>query len=314
MAASVTHPFATPPKLQSSYSSNDVPTMKNPSGSSLLTNNANNHAQQHLHNHNASIGRIPQGILPTRHSREMSNESNTMNTNREQVQVQQVQQAQQYPSIQSALQANAAPFGPSSTIVTAPHQNITSSSNGVAGINHYNGFYPPNGYAPPHNTNNMGVTNGLNGVTGNLGTGNNFGVPMLTAGLQQMNMGQGNGGNIYPQQNFAGYGAAIYNGPAPSQPPRDSQARVIQSRRQMDNEGTFQYFIPSNPSCCFANHRVFQLCLVIKVRLWNISMDRFTSCAKISMGAVTSKRSLKSETPNKCTIFGWRPISTLLNS
>ena len=58
------HILATPPKLQQSYSANDVPTVKSTNVTPGLGANANNHAQQHFHNHNASLGRIPAGAMP----------------------------------------------------------------------------------------------------------------------------------------------------------------------------------------------------------------------------------------------------------
>lgn len=168
--------MATPPKLQSSFSANDVPTVKNPAGASMLNNNANNHAQQHFHNHNASLGRIPAGAVPRGHSRELSNENN-MNANRE--------QANTYQSIQSALHASAAPFGPG-TASAAPVNSppMVSSPNGNPSLNTYNGFYPNpnNGYTSPTGTNPPG----------------SYGVPMLASGMQHMNMNGANGGNMYP--------------------------------------------------------------------------------------------------------------------
>jgi len=56
------------PKLSSSYSTSDIPTIKNPNG----INNVSQ-AQQQLHNHNASLGRIPLHGMNNRHSRELSN-------------------------------------------------------------------------------------------------------------------------------------------------------------------------------------------------------------------------------------------------
>jgi hypothetical protein len=100
------HISATPPKLQQSFSANDVPTVKTPATSSNLGANANNHAQQHFHNHNASLGRIPAGAMPNRHSRELSNDASLANG----------REANGFASINSALQANAAPFGPVSTL------------------------------------------------------------------------------------------------------------------------------------------------------------------------------------------------------
>jgi hypothetical protein len=172
--------------------------------------NANNHAQQHFHNHNASMGRIPAGALPPRHNRELSSD-NSMNSVRE--------QPNGFQSLQSALQASAAPFGPSLT--TAAQAASTTAVSGPATTapgSSFNTFYPPNGYGP--------------GATSSNG---NYGMPLLTAGMQQMNMNGVNGGNLYPAQNYTGYSAGPYSQAAGQ--PRDSQARVIQHRRQLDNEG-----------------------------------------------------------------------------
>ncbi|CAI6333901.1 unnamed protein product [Periconia digitata] len=78
-------------KLQQSFSSNDVPTLKNGEGANGMNGNSvNAHAEQHLHNHNAGLGRIPPNVM-NRHSRELSNGFN------------------------SGLHASAAPFGPAIT-------------------------------------------------------------------------------------------------------------------------------------------------------------------------------------------------------
>lgn len=200
--------MSTPPKLQSSFSANDVPTVKNPGGASLM-NNANNHAQQHFHNHNASLGRIPAGAVPRGHSRELSSDSN-LNAGRE--------QNNQYQSIQSALQASAAPFGPSATSAAPTSPPMVTSPNNAPMNSYASGYYPNNSYNSPPGASPAG----------------NFGVQMLNGAMQQMNMNGVNGGNIYPPQNYTGYGSVAYN---QNNQPRDSQARVIQHRRQLDNEG-----------------------------------------------------------------------------
>ncbi|KAF5021988.1 hypothetical protein F66182_5945 [Fusarium sp. NRRL 66182] len=216
--------MATPPKLQSSFSSNDIPTVKNSAASSMGNSNANNHAQQHFHNHNASLGRIPAGAIPRGHSRELSSDNGTVS--REQT---------TYPSIQSALQASAAPFGPSTTAPTHPSA-MTTNQAGVPAVNsnystttttNNNGFYPASGYGAP-----QGAPQGTANQPGG------YNVNMLANGMQQMNMNGANGGNMYPPQNYNGYNAAPYNH---GNQPRDSQARVIQHRRQLDNEAMSRY-------------------------------------------------------------------------
>lgn len=212
MASPSTQGMVTPPKLQSSFSANDVPTTKNSAGSSMANANTNNHAQQHFHNHNASLGRIPAGAVPRGHSRDLS--ADNSNVSRDQTAT--------YPSIQSALQASAAPFGPSTTAAAPPASMVTSPAGTSAPNGYNNGFYPSNGYAAPQNVSHP--SGGYN-------------VPMLATGMQQMNVNGANGGNMYTPQNYGGYNSMPYNQNNQNNQPRDSQARVIQHRRQLDNEG-----------------------------------------------------------------------------
>ncbi|RGP77325.1 hypothetical protein FLONG3_4560 [Fusarium longipes] len=208
--------MATPPKLQSSFSSNDVPTVKSPGGSS---SKANTHAQQHFHNHNASLGRIPAGAIHRGHSRELSSENAAVS--REQP---------AYPSIQSALQASAAPFGPSTT-APAPAAMANPPSGAPVMNNNNNGYYPMNGYGGP-----QGVPQGApQGTTHQPGA---YNANMLANSMQQMNMNGVNGGTMYQPQNFNGYNAGHYN---QGNQPRDSQARVMQHRRQLDNEAMSRF-------------------------------------------------------------------------
>lgn len=203
-SAQNSHIITTPPKLQSSYSTGDVNANKGVAASQNFGNSPNNHAQQHFHNHNASLGRIPAGAMPTRHTRELSNESSPSISR---------DQSGAYPSIQSTLQGSAAPFGPT-----------MASPAGGPGPNQ-----APGGY-PYYVGNNYGPSVGPPAGPPTTGPGN-FGVPLLAMGLQNMNInGYTNGG--YP-------GAYAPNYAGSSQQQRDSQARVIQNRRQMDNEGKY---------------------------------------------------------------------------
>lgn len=69
----VMSPGSEPPKLQSSYSTNDIPTMKNANGGTYGQVPATT-AEQRLHQHNASLGRIPHSVMSSkRHSRDISN-------------------------------------------------------------------------------------------------------------------------------------------------------------------------------------------------------------------------------------------------
>jgi hypothetical protein len=57
------------PNLRSSLSTNDIPTVNSMNGTSSAGANLT-HAAQHLHNHNANMGRIPSAV--NRHSRDLS--------------------------------------------------------------------------------------------------------------------------------------------------------------------------------------------------------------------------------------------------
>lgn len=210
-------PQATPPKLQSSYSANDVPTMRSSTnGVHGINNTPNSHAQQHLHNHNASLGRIPPSAINNRVSREM--------TSPEAASIREAQNGgyASIPSISSALHPNAPAFGPSLTqsMSQAPiAAGMTSPTSQQA--------YPASPYY------------------------NNYNMGMMTMGMQNMALSQ----PMYsPGNPYAGYGGgAMYAQPPP---PRDSQARVIQQRRQNDGEGKFFLKIegkdnPANQSCSY---------------------------------------------------------------
>ncbi|CVK84182.1 related to Drosophila pumilio protein and Mpt5p protein [Fusarium mangiferae] len=240
MSPSATPNMATPPKLQSSFSSSDVPTVKSPGTSSSKTNN---HAQQHFHNHNASLGRIPAGAVHRGHSRELSSENPAVS--REQ---------HNYPSIQSALQASAAPFGPSTTAAVQPSAMVNPSAGAAAANNNYNNnvFYSANGYGAPQGIPQGGIPQVMpQGAPHQPG---GYNVNMLANSMQQMNMNGANGSNMYQPQNYNGYNAGPYN---QGNQPRDSQARVIQHRRQLDNEAMSRY--QNTPLDSFVGN-IYELC------------------------------------------------------
>ncbi|GAP83855.2 putative RNA-binding protein [Rosellinia necatrix] len=199
MSPSTAQVLSTPPKLQSSFSANDIPTVKAMPSSG--TSSANAHAQQHFHNHNASIGRIPPGVMK-RHSRELSGDAHAAVT----------QPGGTFPSIQSQLQASAPTFGPiasSQAPVQSPISAGTGSTTSPSSGGNYQ-YYQGYSQTSPNGGYNMG---------------------MLTMGMQNMNM------NGYPHQNFTGYGA-VYQ---PSVQPRDSQQRVMQQRRAQNDDGMNRY-------------------------------------------------------------------------
>ncbi|KUJ08544.1 ARM repeat-containing protein [Mollisia scopiformis] len=182
-------PQVTPPKLQSSYSANDVPTMRN--GVHAINTTPNSHAQQHLHNHNASLGRIPPNGMNNRLSREM--------TSPEAATLREAQNGT-YHSISSALHPNAPAFGPSLTqsMSQAPMTAAVTSPTGPQAYPVQQQYY-----------------NSYN---------------MLNMSMQNMQLAPQ---PMYSPQ-YAGYGGGAMYGQAP--PQRDSQARVIQQRRQNDGE------------------------------------------------------------------------------
>lgn len=116
------------PKLQSSFSTNDIPTMKGLNGNS---NSVNSHAEHHLHKHNQSLGRIPPGAL----NNGQPNEAKPS-----------------FQPMQSALHASAAPFGPNLTSAATTSSTAAPTaapSNGVPQYNNGAPFY--GGYGVPMN-------------------------------------------------------------------------------------------------------------------------------------------------------------------
>lgn len=110
--------------IQSSYSTNDIPTMKSINGIGGIITPTKTQAQQQFHNHNASLGRIPLHAVNNRHSRELSGGENRR------------EEQNNYSYITSGLQASAAPFGPSVPIASPPE----SIPNGIQQAN--NNSYP----------------------------------------------------------------------------------------------------------------------------------------------------------------------------
>ncbi|KAK6078005.1 RNA-binding protein (pumilio domain-containing protein) [Seiridium cupressi] len=194
---------ALPPKLQTSFSANDIHAA-NKAANSINMANANAHAQQHFHNHNASIGRIPPGAIPKQHNRELSSDGHIPG----------MPQSATYPSISTALHANAPAFGPSGAISQAPAQNgsLVSSPSTSSGPG-YPSYYGNANYNNPASPN-----------------GSNYNMGMLMQGMSNMNI------NGYPHQSYTGY-APMFQ---PAQP-RDSQQRVIQARRAQDNEAMSRF-------------------------------------------------------------------------
>ncbi|KAF1990568.1 hypothetical protein K402DRAFT_417356 [Aulographum hederae CBS 113979] len=237
-----------PPKLQSSYSTNDIPTLKNTGATAGFNNTTatpRTHAEQHLQNHIASTGRVPPNAIH-RHSRELSN----ADQRGEEVNL-------PFRPMQSLLQANATPFGPNAPSTTSGAQKDDAAMTSA--------FSPPS--VPSFATSGTGP-----------GPAFYHGYSMPTAGADEVNgLGMNNNGGFGMQSNPQSppvwnnasqalqlYGqpqqqVAQYNPYGSNQPLRDSQARVIRERR-MQNEGENQRIQDQfNNITSLAGH-VYNLC------------------------------------------------------
>jgi Pumilio-family RNA binding repeat len=142
-----------PTSLQSSYSTNDLPTVKT---SNLLTSNVTppkTHAEQHLHNHNASMGRIPLGAVNNRQSRDLGARLSLTEPKAE-------ESSQSALSNQSALQASAAPFGPQVSSATQPSSLVNAASPGSVAFNNGSQMYAYGMHS--YNVNQMSAQMALN--------------------------------------------------------------------------------------------------------------------------------------------------------
>lgn len=185
--------LTTPPKLQPSYTNSEASNTR-PTTNGVGTTNAgpHSHAQQHFHNHNASLGRIPHRAVNNRLSREL--------TPAECAALRESQNVG-FPSIQSALHANAPPFGPaisknmSHTSISAPiSPNLQSYST-----------------QQPY-----------------------YGMQMVMSGMQNLSMTS----PMYPTPNpYIFNGSPAYSPSRPPQPgPRENQPRIATGRRQNEGE------------------------------------------------------------------------------
>jgi hypothetical protein len=212
-AESKRNSFASPtngmPKLTQSYSTSDVPTLKNGAGVNGTNGlGFNSHAEQHFHNHNASLGRIPPNVLSNRHSRELSNGY----------------KESEYRSAQSGLHASAAPFGPAMTSA-APNGGMSATVCSPA-MSQYSTVSAANA---PYYGYGMPPTSMLNVALSNLNLGGGPG-PQYGGGPPPY-APNGMYGNV-PQYNpYATYG--------PGGRVQDSQARVIQTRRLQNDSNKY---------------------------------------------------------------------------
>jgi hypothetical protein len=187
--------------IHSSYSTNDVPTLKKANGLATNITPPKSQAQQQFHNHNASLGRIPANAMNNRHSRELSEGD----ARRDEL-VNGFQQVNGYQQILSGLQASAAPFGPATTAASPvePMPNSMAQLNNAMQFQNQ-AFYPGYGMMM-----NMGMT------------------PMHTANpIPFHNQMQ----TFQPQNGFTPYPNYGIQGRF-----QDSQIRVIQQRRMQNGD------------------------------------------------------------------------------
>ncbi|USP80471.1 uncharacterized protein yc1106_07745 [Curvularia clavata] len=217
---SVEFSFASPtsamPKLTQSYSTNDVPTLKNSNGMNGAGGiGFTSHAQQHFHNHNASLGRIPQNTISNnRNSRDLSM------GNRE----------SEYHATSNSMHTSAAPYGPAANSVTSNGGSLANA--GPPAMSQYSGTAATN--------------------PGQYG----YGVSMLNNAMNNLNLGPGSGpGPHYGGPQYGGppgyasngmYGNAQTYNPYATYGPggrvQDSQARVIQSRRMQNDANKYMNY------------------------------------------------------------------------
>lgn len=137
------------PRLQSSYSTNDIPTVSNAGSTAAQSSVAS--PQERLHNHNASLGRIPTGaVRSNRNSRDLNELTRSPEMRTEDTVA---------PSIQSVLQsgssngnvssASAPPTSAGINTSTAPSAFTQQSFTGFNSNAAFYGGYGMNGHVPP---------------------------------------------------------------------------------------------------------------------------------------------------------------------
>jgi hypothetical protein len=191
------------PKLTSSFSTNDIPTVKNISnGISTSSATPMTHAEAHLQNHNASLGRIP-AAASNRRSRDYSGlEIRTDEA--------------KMPPMPSLLQASAPPFGPTVSIATTagtptPLQAQTHTLPSPYSTQPFYGGYGMSMF--PNGMNNMNVP------------GQHGAWPVQTP----------------VQANYSPYYNQFPRYNAPNPLATDSQSRVIRERRQANAEESSRF-------------------------------------------------------------------------
>ena len=117
--------------LQSSYSTNDIFTIKKAVGVVSPISPPMTKAEQHFHNHNASLGRIPANAVNPRHSRDLHKTDEAQD-----------EKPTPQKATQSELHASAPPFGPSMMSSVTSEQVVPGYGNMTAFANpaYYGGY------------------------------------------------------------------------------------------------------------------------------------------------------------------------------
>ena len=192
---------ASGPKLQPSLSTNNVPTLKQGNG-------INPHAEQHLHKHEASLGRVRPGAMSNRNSRELSGG---------------------FRDAEGGGYRPPASFQPSMHSFAGLGGNLTSGPAHDGLVAPYADASALPDAATPTNASSAG------------GYYPGAAMNALTAGMHGMQLGQApvwaNMAGLGGAQHMYGGGAYVH--PFATYGPRglhDSQARVIASRRLQSND------------------------------------------------------------------------------
>ena len=190
-----------------SFSTNDIPTLKNNSAATVLSPQPAN-AEKSFHIHNASMGRIPPNGVNNRISRDYATSAVPVNTTAT-AEGRRDEQMNGLKQLQSDLQATAMPFGPTSS-AGSPAEPLSGamtppSMQSFANAAYYGGY----------------------------------GIPMMNMGMAPMQMGTAtpfaNQISMYQGQNQYGGPYTQYNQMAGRFP--DNQARMMQQRRSQSTDG-----------------------------------------------------------------------------
>ncbi|MCJ1307225.1 hypothetical protein MMC25_000871 [Agyrium rufum] len=221
--------------MQSPYSTNDIPTLKNPNGLTSPTSPPKSRAEQQFHNHNASLGRIPaHAISNSRHSREMPGSESR----------EEIMAASTRKSFHSDLHASAAPFGPALTQPTSAAEEPTTNTLPTHMPQYGNpAFY--GGYGMQQLV-NMGLSPlAMNSPMGFASQMPMYQAPGMYPGI--------NGFQQQPSQQQQ----QQQQPPLQAQRLPDSQQRVMQQRRAQNSEDVTKF---TNMKLADCQGHIYQLC------------------------------------------------------